>query len=163
MYILLMLLLTFLCLCRQCCDILMSVLTGLHTTDVLMSVCVNRCIDNHTSVFLLAGVLMCQCSLLVECRTHDQKVASSNPSRSGAGIFFHSVNFHSTPQVTAVACKRLVILTKVQVPPKHAYILDLTKSEWADYAAVHAYCGNLSRNKLTCNSSGNTQSVVSAH
>ena len=38
---------------------------------------------------------------------------------------------------------------------KHAYILDPTKSEWADYAAVQAYCGNLSGNELTHNSSGN--------
>ena len=31
------------------------------------------------------------------------------------------------------------------------------KSEWADYAAVQALCGNLSKNKLTCNLSGNIQ------
>ena len=29
-------------------------------------------------------------------------------------------------------------------------------SEWADYAAVQAECGNLSGNELTHNSSGNT-------
>ena len=39
-----------------------------------------------------------------------------------------------------------------QVTPKHAYTLDPTKSEWADYAAVHAWCGNLSGNELTRNS-----------
>ena len=41
--------------------------------------------------------------------------------------------------------------------PKHTYTLDPMKSEWADYAAVQALCGNLSRNKLTCNLSGNIQ------
>ena len=44
-----------------------------------------------------------------------------------------------------------------QIAPKHTYTLDPTKSEWADYAAVQAECGNLSGNKLTCKSSGNTQ------
>ena len=43
-----------------------------------------------------------------------------------------------------------------QVIPKHAYTLDPSKSEWADYAAVQAECGNLSGNELTHNSSGNT-------
>ena len=46
---------------------------------------------------------------------------------------------------------------KWQVTPKHAYTLDPTKSEWADYAAVQAQCGNLSGNELTCNSSGKTR------
>ena len=31
------------------------------------------------------------------------------------------------------------------------------KSEWADYDAVQAVCGNLSGNELTCNLSGNIQ------
>ena len=44
-----------------------------------------------------------------------------------------------------------------QVTPKHAYTLDLTKSEWADYAAVQAKCENLSENDFTRNSSGNTR------
>ena len=35
------------------------------------------------------------------------------------------------------------------------------KSEWADYAAVRAECGNLSGNELTRNSSGNTRSQSS--
>ena len=47
--------------------------------------------------------------------------------------------------------KTPVILPKVQV----AYTLDPTKSEWADYAAVQAQCGNLSGNELTRNLSGN--------
>ena len=34
-----------------------------------------------------------QDSLLVKCRTHDKKVASSNPSRSGGRIFFSRVIF----------------------------------------------------------------------
>ena len=35
------------------------------------------------------------------------------------------------------------------------------KSEWTDYAAVQAKCGNLLRNELTRNSSGNTRSQSS--
>ena len=38
---------------------------------------------------------------------------------------------------------------------KLAYTLDPTKSKWTDYAAVQAQCGNLSRNELTRNFSGN--------
>ena len=41
------------------------------------------------------------------------------------------------------------------------HILDPSESEWADYAAVQAECGNLSRNELTRNSSGNTRSQSS--
>ena len=41
-----------------------------------------------------------------------------------------------------------------QVTPEHAYTLDPTKSEWADYAAVH---GNLSGNELIRTSSRNTR------
>ena len=37
----------------------------------------------------------------------------------------------------------------------------ITKSEWADYAAVQAKCGNVSGNELTHNLSGNTQSQSS--
>ena len=61
---------------------------------------------------------------------------------------------------TAVARKRpwsFCQKCRWQVTPKHAYTLDPTKSEWADYAAVQAWCGNLSGNELTRNSSGNTQ------
>ena len=39
--------------------------------------------------------------------------------------------------------------------PKNTYILDPEKSEWADYVAVQAWCGNLSGNELTRNLSGN--------
>ena len=65
--------------------------------------------------------------------------------------------FHT--RVTAVARKRPRSFCKKcrwQVTPKHAYTLDPSKSEWADYAAVQAERGNLSRN-----SSGNTRSQSS--
>ena len=48
-----------------------------------------------------------------------------------------------------------------QVTPKHAHTFDPTKSEWADYAAVQAQCGNLERNEFTRNSSENTRSQSS--
>ena len=70
--------------------------------------------------------------------------------------------FH--PRVTAVACKRpqsFCLKCKRQVTPKHAYILDPLKSEWADYATVKAEWGNLSGNELTHNSSGNAWSQSS--
>ena len=63
------------------------------------------------------------------------------------------------PLVTAVARKRprsFCQKCRWHVTPKHAYTLDPTKSEWA-YAAVQAWCGNLSGKELTRNSSGNTQ------
>ena len=66
--------------------------------------------------------------------------------------------FH--PRVTAVARKRpqsFCQKCRWQVTPVNAYTLDPTKSEWADYAAVQAYCGNLSGNELTRNLSGNTR------
>ena len=44
-----------------------------------------------------------------------------------------------------------------QVTLKHTYTLDPSKSEWADYAAVQAECGNLLGNKLNVNLSRNTQ------
>ena len=64
--------------------------------------------------------------------------------------------FH--PNVTAVARKgpwSFCQKRRWQVTPKHAYNLDPTKSEWADYATVQAECGNLSGNELTRNLSGN--------
>ena len=66
--------------------------------------------------------------------------------------------FH--PLVTAVARKRprsFCQKCRWQVTCKHAYTLDPTKSEWADYAAVQAKCGNLSGNELTRNLSWNSQ------
>ena len=64
--------------------------------------------------------------------------------------------FH--PRVTAVAHERprsFCQKCRWQVTPKHAYTLDPAKSEWAEYAAVQAECGNLSGNELTRNLSGN--------
>ena len=43
----------------------------------------------------------------------------------------------------------------MQITPKHAHALDSVKSEFADWAAVQALCGNPSGNKLTHNLSGN--------
>ena len=48
-----------------------------------------------------------------------------------------------------------------QFTPKYAYTPDPAKSEWADYAATLAQCGNLLGNELTRNSSGNTLSQSS--
>ena len=64
------------------------------------------------------------------------------------------------PHITTVARKRpwsFCQKYRWQVTSKHAYTLDPMRSEWADPATVQAQCGNLSRNELTCNSSGNTQ------
>ena len=44
-----------------------------------------------------------------------------------------------------------------KVTPKHVYTFDPTKSDWADYAAVQAQCGNLTENELTRILLGNTQ------
>ena len=68
------------------------------------------------------------------------------------------------PPVTTVAHKRPQSFCQKcwwQVTPKHAYTLDPSKLDWADYAAVQAECGDLSGNELTCNSSGNTRSQLS--
>ena len=40
---------------------------------------------------------------------------------------------------------------------KHAHTLDPTKPGWADYAAVQAQDGNLSKNELARDLSGNTR------
>ena len=45
--------------------------------------------------------------------------------------------------------------------PKHTYTLDPVKFEWAGYATVQAWCGDLSRNELTGNLSGNIQPQLS--
>ena len=70
--------------------------------------------------------------------------------------------FH--PHVTAVAHKSPLSFCQKcrwQVTPKQAYTFDPMKSEWADYAAVQALCGNLSGNELTCKLSGNIQTQLS--
>ena len=68
-------------------------------------------------------------------------------------------SFH--PYVTAEACKRPWSFHRKCRWQKHAYTLDPMKLEWADYTAIQALCGNLSGNKLTCNSSENTRSQSS--
>ena len=70
--------------------------------------------------------------------------------------------FH--PRVTSVVRKRHRSFrqkSRCQNTPKHAYPLDAAKSERADYAAVQVWCGNLSGNELTRNSSGNIWSLSS--
>ena len=59
----------------------------------------------------------------------------------------------STPVVTAVARKRPWSFCQS--------VFDPIKSEWADYAAVQAECGNLSGKEATHNMSGDTQSQSS--
>ena len=72
----------------------------------------------------------------LECWTHDRKVMSLNPRRSGGRIFFSSVNFLCWllfrflfhPCVTAVACKRsrsLCQKCRWQVTAKHASSLHM--------------------------------------
>ena len=66
--------------------------------------------------------------------------------------------FH--PRVSAVPRKRprsFCQKCRWRVTPKHAYTLGPSKSERADYTAVQAECGNLSKNELTRNSSGITR------
>ena len=104
-----------------------------------------------TKIFTKAGI-----ACWLKHLTHDRKVASSNPGRSGGRIFFSKVDcvltlircpFHS--RVTAVARKRPRSFRQKcrwQVTAKHAYTLDPTKSELADYAAVREQCGNLPGN-----------------
>ena len=103
---------------------------------------------------------------MVERRTLDRKVASSNPGRSGQRIFFSRVSFvcslllgvRSNPMLPAVTRKRsrsFCQKCRWQVTSNHAYTLDPTKSEWADYAALQGYCRNLPGNELTCNLLGN--------
>ena len=61
------------------------------------------------------------------------------------------------PHVTAVARKISRSSAKSaggRLHLKHAYTLDPTMSEWADYAAVQAQCWILSGNALTRNLSG---------
>ena len=72
------------------------------------------------------------------------------------------------PRVTAVARKRprpFCQKCRWQVTSKRAYILDPTKSQWADYAHyadyIQAECGNRPGNELIRNSSRNTYSQSS--
>ena len=82
--------------------------------------------------------------LLLERRTRDRKVASSNPGRSGERIFSPelilcagSYSVSVPHRVTAVARKRFQSFyqkCRWQVTSEHAYTLDPVISEWADYA-----------------------------
>ena len=68
---------------------------------------------------------------------------------------FYSVSV--LPPVTAVVHKRPRSFCQKcmsQVTPRYTHTHDPAKLEWADYAAVQAECGNLSRNELTHNLSG---------
>ena len=61
----------------------------------------------------------------------------------------YSLSVH--PHVTAVARKRLQPFCQKcrwQVTLKHAHTFNPTKSEWADYAAVQAYCENPSGKRI---------------
>ena len=85
-----------------------------------------------------------------------------DPDRRGGRNVFSKCPFHS--RVTTMACKRprsFYQKCRWQVSPKHAYTLDPSKWEWADYAAVQALSGNLSGHELTRNSLGNTRSQSS--
>ena len=68
----------------------------------------------------------------------------SSPELTLCTDSFFGCPFHS--HVTAVACKRPLSFCQKcrwQVRSKPLYTFDPMKSEWADYAAVQAYCGNL--------------------
>ena len=131
-----------------------------------------RRIDKIAALFnIMVGKITCGIACWIERWTHDWKVASLNPCRSGRRMFFSRVNFvccllfsvRSTPELPWWHIKDPGHCQKCrwQVTPKHMYTLDPSKSEWADYATVQAECGNLSGNELTRNSSGNTGSQSS--
>ena len=103
-----------------------------------------------------------QNSLLVERQTQDCKVMKV--------MLAEAVREFSSPELILCADSYLVSVTAVahkrswsffkkcrwQGTHKHACTLDPTKSEWADYAADQAQCGNLSVNELKHNLSGNS-------
>ena len=105
----------------------------------------------------LVAVLSTGVACRLERWTHDQKVVSMNPGRSGRKIFFSRVNFVYRLLWHVKDPRSFCQKCRWQVTPKLAYTLDPMKSEWADYDAVQAVCGNLSGNELTRNSSGNTR------
>ena len=83
-------------------------------------------------------------------------------------FFFFRYAFHS--RVTAVACKRPGHSAKSaggKITAKHAYTLDPTKWEWADYMLSRHSVGIPQGNELTRNSSGKARSrlfqVVEPH
>ena len=69
------------------------------------------------------------------------------------------------PHVTTVARKSSQSFCQKrrwQVTSKHAHTFDPMKSEWADYAAFQAKCGNLSENELTQLVREHSATVISA-
>ena len=85
-----------------------------------------------------------------ELRTRDRKVASSNPGRSVGRIFCSRLNFVCCYSVSVPPpCYRsgskrprsFCQKCRWQATLKHAYTLDLRKSQWVDYASVQAWCG----------------------
>ena len=107
------------------------------------------------------GVGMAQ---LVEQRTLDRKVASSNPARSGRKMFFSRVNYfcwllfgvRSKPRLTAVARKRpwsFCQKCRLQVRPKHA-----TQRSWSGLTMLSRQGVKTHQdNELTRNSSGSAR------
>ena len=110
--------------------------------------CTLFCILLMNLLYELKSTLLAGIACRLERQTCDHKVANWNPGRSGWRIFFPCQLFMLTfvrcpfhPCVTTVARKRPQSFWKKcrwQVIPKHAYILDPLKPEWADYAAVQA-------------------------
>ena len=108
-------------------------------------------------------------SLLVEYRTRGRKVASSNSGRSGGTMFFSRVNFVCWPlfvvRSTPVLLKRPRSFWQKyrwRVIPKRAYTLHSMKSEWADYAAVQMWCGNIRKRARTQLAMEHLATVISA-
>ena len=127
-------------------------------------------------------ILFDACMSLLVALTHKVDTREENSPATPAGIqtriFFNhepallttsypcadSYSMSVPAPVTTVARKRprsFCQRCRWQVRPKHANTLDPNTSEWADYVAVQAWCGNLSGNELTCKSAGNTQTQSS--
>ena len=112
-----------------------------------------------------------QDSLLVKCRTHDKKVASSNPSRSGGRIFFSRVIFVlwllfgvcSTPVLPQWQVKDPGHSAKCAGGRLHLNTHTPLTQQSPSRLTIPLFrqCGNLHGNKLTSNLSGNTQSQSS--
>ena len=115
----------------------------------------------------------CWGSLLVECRTHCWKVASSNPCRSGGIILFSGVNFVcwllfgvcSTPVLPQWHIREPSHSAKSAGGRLHlnSYTPLTQQSRSGLTMPLCRQCGNLSvsGNKLIRNSSGNTQTQSS--
>ena len=103
----------------------------------------------------------------LERQTHDQKVASSNPGRSGGRSIFSKVSF---VHWLLFSVHNTLVLPQWHIKdPGHSAksaggTLNLnmhTPLTRADYAAIQAECWNLSANELTRNLSENTRSQLS--